>query len=128
MNAEAIQLTDEIPTVHIIDDDDAVRFALTMLVQTCGWHAISYASVDDFLARPGDASAPGCVILDLNMEGMTGADLLEGHKPSMPVIVITGYPDSPLTERARHAGVQVVLAKPFNDQVLLGHIEHALGA
>lgn len=115
------------PTVFIVDDDDAIRFAISMLVETCGWKARTYASVEEFVEAHAKTREPGCLVLDLNMPEVTGADLLEQTPPWLPVIVITGYADSPLAERARRAGVRAVLKKPFSDELLLGHIRQALG-
>ncbi len=120
-------MTRNTPTVFIVDDDEAVRFAISMLVETCGWEARAYGSAEEFLEANGGSHEPGCLVLDLNMPGTTGADLLEETAMWLPVIVITGYSDSMLAERARHAGVRAVLKKPFNDQILLGHIRQALG-
>jgi len=115
--------------VYIVDDDEAVRFATGMLVETCGWEAESYASAEDFLRAHATDHAPGCLVLDLNMPGMSGADLVEELAQKaywLPIIVVTGFADSPLAGRARRAGVRAVLKKPFNDQLLLGHIRQAL--
>lgn len=114
------------PTVFIVDDDDAIRFAIGLLVETCGWKARTYATAEEFVETQEEIREPGCVVLDLNMPGTTGADLLEQTPPRLPVIVITGYADSPLAERARRAGVRAVLKKPFSDELLLGHIRQAL--
>lgn len=114
------------PTVFIVDDDDAIRFAISMLVETCGWKARTYATAEEFVETQGETREPGCLVLDLNMPGTTGADLLEQTPPWLPVIVITGYADSPLAERARRAGARAVLKKPFSDELLLGHIRQAL--
>lgn len=115
------------PTVFIVDDDDAIRFAISMLVETCGWQARAYGSVREFLEAHGESREKGCLVLDLNMPGISGAELLEKTTMWLPVIVITGYADSPLAKRAREAGVRAVLKKPFSDELLLGHIRQALG-
>ena len=114
--------------VYIVDDDEAVRFALILLIETCGWQANACESVEEFARIYGANPRPGCLVLDLNMQGATGADLVETLDPALPVIVITGYADSPLAERARRAGVRAILRKPFNDQLLVGHIREALTA
>lgn len=124
MNSDSSAQTEE--TVHIVDDDEAVRFALILLVETCGWHAQAYGSVEEFMSTQGSTPSRGCLVLDLNMPGLTGADLLEQITPAFPVIVITGYADSPLADRARKSGVRALLRKPFSDQVLIGHIREAL--
>ncbi|HKI74671.1 MAG TPA: response regulator [Pseudomonadales bacterium] len=125
---DASQDTAGSPTVDIIDDDEAVRFALMLLMETCGWQARTYGSVEEFLETHGEHPRPDCLILDLNMKGLTGADLIERIHPDAPIIVITGYADSPLADRARRAGVRALLRKPFSDDVLIGHIREALGS
>lgn len=116
------------PVIYIVDDDEAVRFALSLLVGTCGWEFRAFGSVDEFTADQDSDPHAGCLVLDLNMPGKTGADLLEQLNPPMPAIVITGFSDSNLAERARRAGARAVLKKPFSDEVLLGHIREALKA
>lgn len=118
---------EEPPTVFIVDDDEAIRFAISMLVETCGWRARAYGSAEEFLKAHGESREAGCLVLDLNMPEVSGAELLEKTAMWLPVIVITGYADSPLAKRAREAGVRAVLKKPFSDELLLGHIRQALG-
>lgn len=122
------EATASTPVIYIVDDDDAVRFAISLLVETCGWESRSFKSADEFKAAYRAETGVSCLVLDLNMPGLTGADLLESLESRIPVIVITGNPDSLLSERARRAGVRAVLSKPFSDQVLLGHIREALRA
>lgn len=117
---------DKIPLVYIVDDDDAVRFAVALLVSTCGWEPRAFGSVEDFNAARNAEPTVACLVLDLNMPGTSGADLLESLSPPLPAIVITGHTDSPLAERARRAGARTILKKPFSDQVLIGHIRAAL--
>ena len=115
-----------VPVIYIVDDDDAVRFALSLLVETCGWEARSFRSAEEFKAAYREDAGVSCLVLDLNMPGLTGADLLESFDPRIPVIVVTGNADSLLAERVRRTGVRAVLSKPFSDQILLGHIREAL--
>lgn len=126
MSAETMSTIATAPVVYIVDDDDAVRFALQLLVESCGWNTRSYASAEEFIQDKSVTPNAGCLVLDLNMQGTSGADLLEAMDPAMPVIVITGYAESPLAERARRAGVRAILKKPFSDQLILGHIREAL--
>lgn len=117
------------PTVFIVDDDEAVRFAITMLVESCGWKAEEYASAEEFLQSYQTDGKNGCLVMDLNMPGMNGAELVEKLMVSshwLPVIVVTGFAESKLAGRAREAGVRAILKKPFNDHLLLGHIRKAL--
>ena len=122
------QTTASTPVIYIVDDDDAVRFALSLLLETCGWESRAFKSVDEFKSAYREDAGISCLVLDLNMPGITGADLLESLESHIPVIVVTGNADSLLAERARRAGVRAILSKPFSDQVLLGHIREALQA
>ncbi|MBD3647939.1 MAG: response regulator [Pseudomonadales bacterium] len=121
------RVTQSTPKVFIVDDDEAVRFAISLLVETWGLEAKAFASANEFVEAVSPGQEAGCLVLDLNMPEITGADLLEQTTVTMPVIVITGFADSPLAKRAREAGVQAVLKKPFNDEILMGHICQALG-
>lgn len=117
------------PKVFIVDDDEAVRFAIAMLVESCGWQAEGYASARDFMQEHHSSQEPGCLVLDLNMPDMDGADMVDELMATshwLPIIVVTGFADGPLAGRVRRAGVRAVLKKPFNDQLLLGHIRQAL--
>ncbi|MCW5655949.1 response regulator [Hydrogenophaga sp.] len=115
-------------TVFIVDDDAAVRSALSMLVHSCGWKPRPCASAEEFLecyTRQGR----GCLVLDLQMPGMTGADLMDilaDLDLQLPVIVITAHADHAMADRARASGALAVIGKPFRDDELLGWIETAL--
>lgn len=114
--------------VFIVDDDAAVRQAVTLLVQSLGLRAQAYASAEAFLDAY-DPSSDGCLVLDLHMPGMNGVELqqeLSARGVRIPVIVITAYKDDPLTVRAQEAGALTVLYKPFKRDVLLRSIESAL--
>jgi two-component system response regulator FixJ len=114
--------------VFIVDDDAAVRQAVTLLVQSLGLQAQGYASAEAFL-EAYDPGSDGCLVLDLHMPGMNGVELqqeLTARGVRIPVIVITAYKDDPLTVRAQKAGALTVLYKPFKRDVLLRSIESAL--
>jgi FixJ family two-component response regulator len=119
---------DMLPNIYIVDDDDAVRFALRLLVRSFGWRARAFSSAAEFLdALPGEA--PDCVLLDLNMPGMNGAELQEklvSQGVSVPVIVITGQKDAKLLARSRAAGARALLSKPVQDEELKTCIERVL--
>jgi two-component system, LuxR family, response regulator FixJ len=118
----------EIGTVHIIDDDEAVRESLTFLLKTAQIDVCSYPSAAAFLeSLPGAPS--GCVVTDVRMPGMSGIDLLRRMKElanGMPVIVITGHGDVPLAVEAMKVGAADFLEKPFDDDVLLTSVRSAL--
>ena len=107
--------------VYIVDDDPAVRSALSLLVGTCGWKAKPYASAEEFLQGYA-RERPACLLLDLKMEGMSGVELqglLNALDADLPVIVISAFADHPLADRAREAGAREVLGKPFRDSDLI---------
>lgn len=115
-------------TVHIIDDDSAVRESLLALVQMKGLNAKGYASAESFLSnlQPADT---GCVVCDVRMPGLTGLQLLEKmneRKSTLPVIIITAYADVPTAVRAMQAGAVTFLEKPANDNDLTAAIQQAL--
>jgi FixJ family two-component response regulator len=115
--------------ITIIDDDESVRGSLQMLLQSMGWPASVYDSAEQFLAELPAAGVPDCLLLDLNMGGMNGADLIEElalRQPQLPVVIMTACSDSSLALRARKAGAQDILGKPFNVGVLQDSIERAL--
>ncbi len=114
--------------VFIIDDNAAVRDAIRWLVEQVGLNARTFASAREFL----DAFQPGmrgCLVLDIRMPGMSGLDLQEKLAQDgahLPVIVVTGHGDVPITVRAMKSGAFEFLQKPFNDQVLIDAIQAAL--
>jgi len=119
----------EPPSIAIVDDDDAVRSATQLLAESLGWSARTYATAQSFLDEAADGHAD-CLILDLQMPGVNGAELLEILKKqhlSIPVVVITALKDDPLVARARAQGVSTVLTKPFRDDVLVSVVEQLLG-
>jgi FixJ family two-component response regulator len=105
-------------TVVIVDDDEGVRDALKMLAQSQGWEVHTFASAADFLeSREPSNGQPTCLVVDLQMPSMDGAELVEtlqsrGNKT--PVIVLTAGPSGALARRARAAGVKKVVSKPFD--------------
>ena len=115
-------------TVYIVDDDEAVRHSLYLLLQSVGLEARCCESARAFL-DVYDASAPGCMLLDIRMPEMSGLELqrvLNDRLIHIPVIIITGHGDVPLAVRAMKAGAMDVLEKPFNDQALLDAINKAV--
>ncbi len=120
--------TGEPVAVYVIDDDDAVRDSLLFLLDVEGLRGQGFASADAFLAAlPLPFS--GCVVTDLKMPGLDGADLLRllpERGIRMPVIVITGQGDAPAAARALAAGAFDFIEKPFQDTAILGAIRAAL--
>lgn len=116
------------PVVFVVDDDHSVRESLESLLRLEGLQVETFATAQDFLARPR-ARVPSCLILDLSLPGLSGLDLqkqVAGERPDMPIIFITGHGDVPTTVRAMKAGAVEFLTKPFTDDVLLNAIHHAL--
>lgn len=114
--------------VHVVDDNPAVRDAICWLVEQVGLEGRPYESAQDFLANC-DPNSRGCLVLDIRMPGMSGLELqdrLRARSSHMPVIIVTGHGDIPITVRAMKAGAYEFLQKPFNDQDLLDAIQGAL--
>jgi two-component system, LuxR family, response regulator FixJ len=114
--------------VYIVDDDDAVRDSLSVLLEACGHRVRSFAMAGDFLdAAP--SLPPGCLIADIRMPGMDGLELqrhLNERSLKFPTIVITGHGDVPLAVRAMKAGALDFIEKPFATPTILASVETAL--
>lgn len=117
-------------TVHVIDDDDAVRDSLAFLLETADLTVKTYDSALTFLAAAPTMSR-GCIVTDVRMPQMSGVELARRLKElgvPDPVIVITGHADVPLAVEAMKAGVLDFIEKPFDDQVILTAIRAALAS
>jgi len=115
-------------TIHIIDDDAAMRDSLAFLLDVNGYAARTYETADDFL-KDAAAQTSSCIISDIRMPGMTGIELvrkLRSGGTSCPVILITGHGDVALAVEAMKAGAADFLEKPFDDTALLEAIRIAL--
>ena len=116
------------PTVFVVDDDEAMRSSLQWLIESVDLPVECYASAEAFL----DAYYPGrsgCLLLDVRMPGMGGLELqeyLRRHEITIPVIIITGHGDVPMSVRAMKEGAIDFIEKPFNDELLLDAIRNAL--
>jgi len=116
------------PTVFVVDDDQAVRKSVEMLVGTVGLPVKAFDSAQHFLDAY-DPSMPGCLVLDVRMKGMNGLDLqqhLRSRGVSIPIIIVTGYGDVPLAVRALKQGAVEFIEKPYPRRALLEHIQRAL--
>src|SRR5690606_15945615 len=103
------------PTVFVVDDDRAVREALTFLIESVDLRCESFASAQEFL-ESYDPHRAGCLLLDVRMPGMSGLDLqikLKERNSALPVIFITGHGDVPMAVEALHRGAFDFLQKPF---------------
>ncbi len=116
------------PIVFVVDDDISIRESLELLIRTEGWQPETFASAQEFLARPR-VFVPTCLILDVSLPGLNGLDLQKRvaiERIDTPIIFITGHGDVPMTVQAMKAGAVEFLTKPFGDEVLLSAIRHAL--
>lgn len=116
------------PTVYVVDDDAAVRDSLALLLKTAGLTVEAYDSAESFLTAL-DPQRYGCLVLDMRMPGMSGADLqaeLARREVLMPIIFLTAHGDIPMTVRAMKAGAVDFLTKPVDGAMLLARIESAL--
>ena len=116
------------PAVYIVDDDEGMRRALTVLMTTVGYNAIPYAKPTDFLAK-FDPDQHGCLVLDVRMAEMSGLEVqqhLNRAGSILPVILVTGHGDIPMAVQAMKDGAFDFLQKPFRDQDLLDRINAAL--
>ena len=114
--------------ILVVDDDVSVREALAGLIRSAGLRVETFASAQEFLARPRP-DAPGCLVLDVRLPGLSGLDLqkrLAEINLEIPIIFITGHGDVPTSVRAMKAGAFEFLTKPFADQDLLDAIQQAI--
>jgi len=121
-------MTKSRPTVFIVDDDEAIRDSLQMLMSTVGLESACYASAQDFLTDY-DPDQPGCLLLDVRMPGMSGIDLQErlvAMHSILPIIFITGHGEVPMAVHAMRAGAVDFVQKPFSEQALLDQIHQAV--
>lgn len=114
--------------VFVIDDDDAARDSLGMLLEASGYAVETFASARSFLDRieglPG-----GCALVDIRMPEMGGLELqaaLKERGMDVPVVFVTGHADVPVAVRAMRAGAVDFVEKPFEAEVILGAVERAL--
>ena len=116
------------PIVFVVDDDVSVRESLEALIRCEGWEPETFASAQEFLARPR-VRVPSCLVLDVSLPDLNGLDLqnrIAADRTEMPIIFITGHGDVPMTVRAMKAGAVEFLTKPFEDETLLSAIRNAI--
>ena len=118
------------PVVFVVDDDEAVRNSLRLLLKSLAMPAVAYGSAEEFLGGY-DVEQPGCIVLDVRMPGMSGPELqdeLNRRGALIPVIFITGHGDVPMAVEAMRHGAVDFLQKPFSDKDLVNRIQLALTA
>ncbi len=116
------------PIVFVVDDDPSVRSSLKFLISTVGLHVETFDSAEAALQRLAP-DAPGCLVLDVRLRGLSGLDLqyeLAARNCQVPIVFITGHGDIPMSVRAMKAGAVEFLTKPFRDQDLLDAVRVAL--
>ncbi len=114
--------------IAIVDDDPSVREGLQSLIRSAGLQVETFASAQEFLARPR-ADVPSCLVLDLQLPDLSGLDLqkrLAEVELEIPIIFLTGHGNIPASVQAMKAGAVEFLTKPFDDHELLGAIQEAI--
>ncbi|CAN7401945.1 response regulator [Pseudoduganella sp. LjRoot289] len=114
--------------IHIIDDDEPLRTALSRLLGACGYQVSAYESGDAFV-RTVSGNEAGCILLDVDMPGLTGLQLqqhLRERNNILPIVFLTGSGDIAMSVRAIKAGAEDFLPKPIGKEQLLDAIERAM--
>lgn len=118
------------PTVFVVDDDEEMRLALGNLFRSVGHEVRLFSSTMEFL-QAVTSDAPGCLVLDVRLPGMSGLEFqakLTQANADIPIIFMTGHGDIPMSVRAMKAGAVDFLTKPFRDQDMLDAVAHAIEA
>ena len=121
-------ISGSLPTVHVIDDDDGMRRALSLLLDTAGYRTAVFSDPGKFLSQ-FEPEASGCLVLDIRMPGMSGLEVqqkLNGMGSTLPLIFITGHGDVPMAVQAMKEGAFEFLEKPFREQDLLDRVDQAI--
>ncbi|MHC4641095.1 MAG: response regulator transcription factor [Planctomycetota bacterium] len=121
-------MDEPVSTVYVVDDDEAVRTSITTLVRTVGLTVQAHGSAEEFLDIY-DPDKPGCIVLDVRMQGMSGLELqskLKADGIEVPIIFVTGHGDVPMAVEAVQNGAVGFVEKPFRDQVILDAIHKAI--
>jgi FixJ family two-component response regulator len=120
--------TNEGALVHIVDDDESLRRALDRLFRSVGLQTRTYGSARELLDA-GKVEGVGCIVLDVRLPGMSGLDFqaqLADLGIDLPVVLMTGHGDIPMSVRAMKAGAVDFLSKPFRDQDMLDAVTAAI--
>jgi len=115
------------PKVYIVEDDDAVRESLQLVLESVGYKTRSFANANLFLDSY-NADMAGCLVLDIRMPGINGMELqrkLNERNSMLPIIFVTGHGDVPMAVEAMQQGAVDFVQKPYREQELLEKIEHA---
>jgi FixJ family two-component response regulator len=115
--------------VHVVDDDASFRTAIERRLKLAGYQVATYPSAQQLLDRLPDENEPGCILLDVQIPGLSGPELqgrLNELGSMLPIVFLTGHADTPTTVRTIKAGADDFLTKPVDSEQLLGAIERAL--
>jgi FixJ family two-component response regulator len=115
--------------IHIVDDDDSFRTAMERRLKVAGYQVATYPSAQQLLDRLPDENEPGCILLDVQIPGLSGPELqgrLNELGSMLPIVFLTGHADTPTTVRTIKAGADDFLTKPVESAQLIGAIERAL--
>ncbi len=116
------------PSVYVVEDDEAVRDSLQMVLESVGYKVSTYSTGTAFLDA-WDADMSGCLLLDIRMPGINGMELqrkLNERNSILPIIFVTGHGDVPMAVEAMQHGAVDFVQKPYREQELLEKIEHAI--
>lgn len=122
------QGNENLPLICIVDDDAGVRGSLDSLLRSAGFAVAAFAGPQEYLAC-SEADAAACLMLDIRLDGANGLDFqqeLADNEVSVPVILISGHGDIPMTVRGMKAGAVSFLAKPFDEDALLAAVREAV--
>jgi len=115
------------PVVHVVEDDEPTQTAMSRLLRAAGYAVEIHASAAEFLAA--QRAAPGCVVLDVGLPGMSGLDLqarFTDSSDALPIVFVTGNGDIPMTVRAIQSGAVDFLTKPVETEALLAAVSRAV--
>jgi len=121
-------MKEEKPVVIIVDDDSSMRTMIARLLDSVGMKSIAYSAPEEFL-RTSLPNDPACVVLDVQMPGLSGLDLqreLGKAERQLPIVFMTGHGDIPMTVQAMKEGAVAFLTKPFRNQDLIDAVRQAL--
>jgi FixJ family two-component response regulator len=122
------ELPESNAVIAIVDDDPSVRRGIERLIRSAGWDAETFASAHEFLSRDS-AQPPSCLILDLQLPGLSGLDLQKRMAEfglEIPIVFLTGHGNIPASVQAMKAGAIEFLTKPFDEEDLLRAIQEAI--
>jgi FixJ family two-component response regulator len=115
--------------VHVVDDDASFRSAIERRLTLAGYKVATYPSAQQLLDRLPDENEPGCILLDVQIPGLSGPELqgrLNELGSTLPIVFLTGHADTPTTVRTIKAGAEDFLTKPVESEQLIGAIERAM--